>query len=114
MEKNVTLDELLMEYSTIDFESKNGADHEYVRTIGYEPEMKSDCSFTAVGLEGMNLSSYGDSGTLYGDWANEETKKVFEDMYFNGIITLYKGRKYEKHETIIEKLNDVRLIKEKQ
>ena len=58
--------------------------------------MGGDCSYYAKGLNGFNLSSYGDWGTFFPSWANEESKKIFFDMYEKGIIKLWRITAYIK------------------
>ena len=64
-------------------------DHEYVRKLGYTPEMGGDCSYSAIGLDGLNLSSSGVWGAYYPSFANKESTDVFLDMYERGIIELW-------------------------
>ena len=71
-----------------------GTDHEYVRKLGYEPKMRADCSCFADGLTCFNLSSYGDWGTFFTEWANDKEKDMFLDMYEKGIIKLWRIREY--------------------
>ena len=78
---------------TIDYNT-NGSDHDYVRNLGYEPEMLSDCSYQAKGLNGFSLSSYGDWGTFYTKLASEKEKEMFLDMFEKGIIKLWRIRAY--------------------
>ena len=81
---------------SIDYKS-NGFpnDHAYVRKFGYEPEMGSDCSYSAKGLNGFSLSSYGDWGTAYVDWMDDTSKGIFLDMYDKGIIKLWRITVYK-------------------
>jgi hypothetical protein len=72
------------------------SDHDYVRKLGYTPEMGGDCSYSAKGLNGFNLSSYGDWGTFFPSWANEESWKIFFGMYEKGIIKLWSITAYIK------------------
>jgi hypothetical protein len=78
---------------SIDYRT-NGGDHDYVRNLGYEPEMLSDCSYHAKGLNGFSLSSYGDWGTFHTNWAGEKEKEMFLDMFEKGIIKLWRIRAY--------------------
>lgn len=78
---------------SIDYHT-HGGDHDYVIDLGYEPEMLSDCSYHAKGLNGFSLSSYGDWGTFYPDWASEKEKEMFLDMFEKGIIKLWRIRAY--------------------
>ena len=71
-------------------------DHKYVRKLGYEAEMLSDCSYHAKGLSGFSLSSYGDWGTFYPDWAKEKEKEMFLDMFGKDIIRLWRITAYLK------------------
>ncbi len=92
--------------ASIDYKSTK--DHQYVKERGYEPEMGSDCSYSAKGLKGFSLSSYGDWGTFYTDWAGENEKEMFLDMVSKGIITLWRIRIYVKDgkETICHDYDD--------
>ena len=47
---------------SVDYKDKGAKTHEFVKKLGYEPKMNSDCSITADGLKGINLTSYGDWG----------------------------------------------------
>ena len=71
----------------------NGGDHDYVKDLGYEPEMLSDCSYHAKGLNGFSLSSYGE-GVFYPDWAGEKEKEMFLDMFEKRVIKLWRIRAY--------------------
>ena len=70
------------------------SDHDYVKDLGYETEMLSDCSYHAKGLNGFSLSSYGDWGTFHTNWASEKEKEMFLDMFEKGIIKLWRIRAY--------------------
>ena len=76
-----------------------GGDHEYVRKLGYTPKMNGDCSYSAPGLKGFSLSSYGDWGTFYPIWADEKERDMFLDMFEQNIISLWRIRAYVKHVT---------------
>lgn len=71
-------------------------DHEYVRKLGYEPEMASDCSYFARGLAGFSLSSYGDWGTFHTSSSKDKEKEMFLDMVEKDIIRLWRIRAYIK------------------
>lgn len=73
-----------------------GGDHRYVKELGYEPEMASDCTYYAKGLGGFSLSSYGDWGTFYPKWAGDNEKEMFLDMFDKGIIKLWRITAYIK------------------
>lgn len=82
---------------SIDYKLVPGAkktDHDVVKEMGYKIQMNSDCSFTAPGLPGFSLSSYGDWGTFFVDWATDVEKKLFLDMCNEGIITPWRVRTY--------------------
>lgn len=82
---------------SIDYKLVPGAkktDHDVVKEMGYKIQMNSDCSFTASGLPGFSLSSYGDWGTFFVDWATDVEKKLFLDMCNEEIITPWRVRKY--------------------
>lgn len=82
---------------SIDYKLVPGAkktDHTFIRELGYESKMHSDCSYSAPGLPGLSLSSYGDWGTIFVDWADDNVKKIFLDMCNEGIITPWRVRKY--------------------
>ncbi len=78
---------------SIDYKCQGGKDHAFVRGFGYESKMNSDCSYSAPGLAGFSLSSYGDWGTFFG-WADGNSRKIFLDMYERGIIKLWRIRAY--------------------
>ncbi len=82
---------------SIDYELAPGAkknDHTIVKEMGYETKMHSDCSYSAKGLPGLSLSSYGDWGTIYVDDANDVVKKLFLDMCAENIIRPWRVRTY--------------------
>lgn len=82
---------------SIDYKLVPGAkktDHDVVKEMGYKIQMNSDCSFTASGLPGFSLSSYGDWGTFFVDWGTDAEKKLFLDMCNEGIIAPWRVRKY--------------------
>lgn len=82
---------------SIDYKLVEGAkktDHTFVKELGYESHMNSDCSYSAAGLPGLSLSSYGDWGTIFVDWADDNVKKIFLDMCNGGIITPWRVRTY--------------------
>lgn len=78
---------------SIDYKSRGG-DHRYVEERGYKSHMNSDCSYSADGLKGFSLTSYGDWGTFFVNWADEEAYGYFVDMYQKGIINLWRARVY--------------------
>ena len=39
----------------VDYKDKGAKTHEFVKKLGYEHKMNSDCSITADGLKGINL-----------------------------------------------------------
>ena len=67
----------------------SGLDREYVKKLGYELEMHSDCTYTARGLHRILLSSYRNWGTIYPASMDENSKKIFIDMLEDGIIELW-------------------------
>ena len=83
---------------SIDYRCKGG-DHKYVEKHGYTSQMNSDCSYSAPGLKGFSLSSYGDWGTFFSNWADEESFGYFIDMYEQGIIKLWRARVYINGQT---------------
>ena len=102
---------------SIDYKSNSCPnDHSYIQSLGYKPEMHSDCSFSAKGLKGISLSSYGDWGTAFANWMDAASKKIFLDMYDKKIIelwriTVYKdgaSYKYEVGEGWIKYSDEVR------
>ena len=72
------------------------SDHDYVIKLGYTPEMRSDCTYSARGLDGFSLSSYGDWGTYYPSGTSKKSEKIFFDMYEKGIIKLWRITAYIK------------------
>ena len=75
-------------------------DHEYVKKIGLTIKMNSDCSMTCSGLGSFTLSSYGDWGTFFTDWADDAEKKIFLDMVKKNIIQLWRIRAYKRENGI--------------
>ena len=71
-------------------------DHSYVEKYGYHPEMHSDCSYSAPGLHGFSLSSYGNWGTVYTSDLNNEGKEIFFNMIEENIIKPWRIRAYVK------------------
>jgi hypothetical protein len=61
--------------------------------------MNGDCSYSAPGLKGFSLSSYGDWGTFYPSWADEKERDMFLDMFEQNIISLWRIRAYVEHVT---------------
>lgn len=83
--------------ASIDYKSNpesKTSDHSYVRKLGYNPEMMGDCSYHAKGLKGFSLSSYGDWGTYFVHWGDENTHKMFLDMVEKKIIIPWRIGKY--------------------
>ena len=84
--------------ATIDYivqcESDGVPDHNYVRDLGYKVVSKSDCTYEAAGLEGLTLSGYGNWGSLFPMFSDDESVKAFIDMYKKGIIQLWRIRDY--------------------
>ena len=85
--------EAFLQCASIDYKSKE--DHIYIKNnLGLESTMNADCSYSAKGLKGFSLSSYG-WGTAFINWMSNEEKQIFLDMVHNKIIepwriTLYK------------------------
>lgn len=71
-------------------------DHSYVEKYGYYSEMHSDCSYSAPGLHGFSLSSYGDWGTVYTKDLDDEGKEIFFNMIEENIIKPWRIRAYVK------------------
>ena len=71
---------------TIYYKCALGDDHEYVRRLGYAPHLNEDCAYSAEGLYGISLSSYGNSGAFYPNFADEIGLKIFMEMISNGIV----------------------------
>lgn len=69
-------------------------DHSYVEKYGYHSEMHSDCSYSAPGLRGFSLSSYGNWGTVYPGDLDDEGKEIFFNMIEENIIKLWRIRAY--------------------
>lgn len=69
-------------------------DHSYVEKYGYHSEMHSDCSYSAPGLRGFSLSSYGNWGTVYTSDLNDEGKEIFFNMIEENIIKPWRIRTY--------------------
>lgn len=71
---------------TIYYKCALGDDHEYVRRLGHTPHLNEDCAYSADGLYGISLSSYGNSGAFYPNFADETSLKIFLEMIDNGIV----------------------------
>lgn len=71
-------------------------DHKYAEKYGYYSEMHSDCSYSAPGLHGFSLSSYGDWGTVYTRDLDDEGKEIFFNMIEENIIKPWRIRAYAK------------------
>lgn len=78
---------------SVDYKCPKGADHSYVKYLGYTIEGHSDCSYSCKELPGLSLTSYGDWGTLY-DWATEATMQVFNYLVESGDIQLWRITAY--------------------
>lgn len=83
---------------SIDYKCYEGKDHRFVEKLGFISKMNSDCSYSAPGLNGLSLSSYGDWGTLHTQWADATSQKAFLDMYEQGLIKLWRIRAYLPNE----------------
>lgn len=69
-------------------------DHNYVKKYGYTSKMNDDCSYSAHGLKGFSLSSYGSWGTVYTSDLDTKGKDIFFGMLNDGIIKLWRIRTY--------------------
>lgn len=74
-------------------------DHSYVEKYGYYSEMHSDCSYSAPGLHGFSLSSYGNWGTVYTRDLDDEGKEIFFNMIKENIIKPWRIRTYINGDT---------------
>ena len=82
---------------SIDYKLVKGAkktDHIFVKELGYESHINYDCTYSAAGLPGLSLSSYGDWGTIFVSWTDDNVKKIFLDMCNEGIIAPWRVRTY--------------------
>lgn len=81
---------------SFDFEVSDGengpADHKFVESLGYEVKMAGDCSFYAPGLNGISLSSYGNWGTFFNCWMDNNAREVAIKMIDEGIVDFYRYR----------------------
>lgn len=75
------------------------SDHSYVEKYGYYSEMHSDCSYSAPGLHGFSLSSYGNWGTVYTRDLDDEGKEIFFNMIEENIIKPWRIRTYINGDT---------------
>lgn len=85
---------ILKNGGNVDYNDKTHRVNDYVEKLGYNTHMNSDCSYTADGLHGMTLVSYGDWGTIYASWADENAYTIFTDLIKLGIINLWRGGLY--------------------
>ena len=74
--------------------SSKVTDHSYVKKYGYTSKMNDDCSYSAKGLKGFSLSSYGNWGTVYPEYFNKIGKEIFFNMIEENIIKLWRIRAY--------------------
>jgi hypothetical protein len=74
--------------------SSKVTDHSYVKKYGYASKMNDDCSYSAKGLKGFSLSSYGNWGTVYPEDFDEIGKEIFFNMIEENIIKLWRIRAY--------------------
>ena len=74
--------------------SSKVTDHSYVKKYGYTSKMNDDCSYSAKGLKGFSLSSYGNWGTVYPGDLDDEGKEIFFNMIEENIIKLWRIRAY--------------------
>lgn len=85
--------------SSIDYKTNPNSkigDHSYVEKYGYYSEMHGDCSYSAPGLHGFSLSSYGDWGTVHTSDLDDEGKEIFFNMIEENIIKPWRIRAYVK------------------
>lgn len=85
--------------SSIDYKTNPNSkigDHGYVEKYGYTAEMHSDCSYSAPGLHGFSLSSYGNWGTVHTSDLDDEGKEIFFNMIEENIIKPWRIRAYVK------------------
>ena len=54
--------------------------------------MNSDCSITAVGLKGIDLTSYGDWGSVYPSFMDKTSADIFKQMVDEGVVELWRAR----------------------
>ena len=78
----------------VDYKDKGAKTHEFVKKLGYEPKMNSDCSITADGLKGINLTSYGDWGSVYASFMDKTSADIFKQMVDEGIVELWRAQIY--------------------
>ena len=79
---------------SVDYKDKGAKTHEFVKKLDYEPKMNSDCSITADGLKGINLTSYGDWGSVYASFMDKTSADIFKQMVDDGIVELWRARIY--------------------
>ena len=77
---------------SIDYRCNNGGDHEYVKKLGYEPKLNSDCTYTCENIPWFQFSCYG-WGTMF-DNTTDKGRQIFYDMWVAGVIRLWRGRTY--------------------
>ena len=79
---------------SVDYKDKGAKTHKFVKKLGYEPKMNSDCSITAEGLKGINLTSYGDWGSVYPSFMDKNSTDIFKQMVTEGVVELWRARIY--------------------
>lgn len=85
---------------SIDYRCSNDGDHEYLKKLGYELKLNSDCTYTCGNIPWFQFSCYG-WGTMF-DNTTDEGRQIFHDMWVAGIIELWRGRTYTFDGKIIE------------
>ena len=79
------------------YKDKGAKTHEFVKKLGYEPKMNSDCSITADGLKGINLTSHGDWGSVCSLLMNKTSADIFKQMVDEGVVELWRAQFYLIH-----------------
>ena len=78
---------------SVDYKDKGAKTHEFVKKLGYEPKMNSDCSITADGLKGINLTSYGDWGSVYHRlWTR--LQPIFSNRWLMKVLSNYGAHEF--------------------
>ena len=83
----------------VDYKDKGTNTHKFVKKFGYEPKMNSDCSITADGLKGINLTSYGDWGSVYPSFMDKTSADIFKQMVAEDVVELWRAQIHVKCDT---------------
>ena len=83
----------------VDSKDKGTNTHKFVKKFGYEAKMNLDCSITGDGLIGINLTSYGDWGSVYPSFMDKTSADIFKQMVAEDVVELWRAQIHVKCDT---------------